>query len=208
MIFMIASNADSIVAADKGDRRWQVFQVADAKRGDRAYFAQIVGQLEQGGYEAMLHDLLHRDISEGPDPRQVISNVGLFEQYIRAAPPEMRYLHQILTTDSPELEAPGNAQNVTTIQAMHEEMKLTQPGPYYSSLNVFGRTLREVIPGIKKTTQSGRYVTGWSRDGAIIERSTKYIFPPLQACRTPSRGISGFQSHGRTPLQTGSRTAG
>jgi hypothetical protein len=194
MIFMIASNADSIVAADKGDRRWQVFQVADAKRGDRAYFAQILGQLEQGGYEAMLHDLQHRDISKGPDPRQVILNTGLFEQYIRAAPPEIRYLHQILDNGFlPQPNAPGNAPNVTTVRAMHEEMKLTQPGPYYSSLNVFGRTLPEVIPGIK-TTQSGRYVTGWNRDGAITERSTKYMFPPLHACRT------AFERHIRLPV--------
>ena len=41
MIFMIASNEDLIVAADKGDRRWQVLEVGDRNREDRAYFAKI-----------------------------------------------------------------------------------------------------------------------------------------------------------------------
>jgi hypothetical protein len=202
MIFMIASNEDSIVAADKGDRRWQVFQVAEGKRGNRAYFAQILRQLEQGGHEAMLHDLLLRDISKGPDPRQVIRNTGLFEQYIRAAPPEMRYLHQVLDNGFlPQPDAPGNAPNATTLRAMHEEMKLTQAGAHYAAPNAFGRTLHQVITGLQ-TSQSGRYVTGWSGGGPITERSTRYVFPSLQDCRR------AFERHIALPVPWSNDLAG
>jgi hypothetical protein len=129
MIFMIASNEDSIVAADKGDRRWQVLEVGVRNREDREYFAKISRQLETGGYEAMLYDLQHRDLSKGPDPRTIIRTVGLFEQIIRAASPDIRYIHQILDDGFlPQREAPNNAFNATTIRAMHEEMLRSYAG--------------------------------------------------------------------------------
>jgi len=86
------------------DRRWQMFEVGDRNREDHKFFAAIAKELEAGGYEAMLHDLLHRDISKGPDPRRTIKTAALLEQVIRAAPPEVRYLHQILERLRPSLE--------------------------------------------------------------------------------------------------------
>ena len=58
MIFMASSNERSVVPADIGDRRWQVFEVLPDKRDDKAYFSAIMKQLEDGGYEGMLNDLL------------------------------------------------------------------------------------------------------------------------------------------------------
>ena len=39
---------------------------SDAHANDHAYFAAIQDELEHGGYEAMLHELLNRDITEQP----------------------------------------------------------------------------------------------------------------------------------------------
>ncbi len=114
---MIASNEASIVPADMGDRRWQIFEVGERNRENREYFANIADQLENGGYAAMLHDLLNRDISKGPNPRKIIRTVGLFEQIMRAAGPEIRYIHQLLDNGFlPQLEAPGN-----TLQCDHDQ---------------------------------------------------------------------------------------
>jgi hypothetical protein len=40
-VYMIASNNESIVAADIGDRRWMVFRVGDDRKEDRAFFAAM-----------------------------------------------------------------------------------------------------------------------------------------------------------------------
>ena len=44
-------------------RRCCVLDVDDSHANDHAYFAAIQDELEHGGYEAMLHELLNRDIS-------------------------------------------------------------------------------------------------------------------------------------------------
>jgi hypothetical protein len=60
---MMASNEQWVVPASLRSRRWLVLDVPSSKIGDHAYFAAIYQELESGGYAAMLHDLLHRDIS-------------------------------------------------------------------------------------------------------------------------------------------------
>lgn len=60
----LATNEDWAVPADVDDRRFAVFDVAPNKRSDRAYFGAIQKQLDAGGYEAMLHDLLNYDLSQ------------------------------------------------------------------------------------------------------------------------------------------------
>jgi hypothetical protein len=61
---MMASNEPWVVPASLDSRRWFVLDVNGDKIGNRAYFAAIQHQLENGGYEAMLYDLLQRDLSK------------------------------------------------------------------------------------------------------------------------------------------------
>jgi hypothetical protein len=61
---MMASNEDWVVPASLDSRRWLVIDVPGTKAGDHAYFAAIQAELEHGGYEAMLYDLLARDLSQ------------------------------------------------------------------------------------------------------------------------------------------------
>ena len=91
-----ASNERSVVPADIGDRRWQVFEVSDEHREDKPYFSAIMREMKEGGYEAMLHELLERDISKGPDPRKTIRTPELFDQIIQAQGPVEKYIYQFL----------------------------------------------------------------------------------------------------------------
>lgn len=56
-----------MVRADGSDRRYAVFEVQNPHQADpderRRYFGAMVEQMENGGYEAMLGELLARDIS-------------------------------------------------------------------------------------------------------------------------------------------------
>jgi hypothetical protein len=60
---IMASNRDRIVHASKTSRRWAPFKVSDHRRGQRDYFAALAYEIDHGGAEAMLWDLLHRNIS-------------------------------------------------------------------------------------------------------------------------------------------------
>ena len=181
-IWMIASNEASIVPADLGDRRWQILEVGDRNREDKAYFGALVKQLDSGGREAMLDDLLNRDITTGPDPRRTIKTAGLFAQILRAQGPEFRYIFQILDTGLlPQPYAPDNGPGVTTIRALFEEMRVTQPSGHFVHMSDFGRRLNGLFPDMK-TVQSGTY--NERQGGQIVRaRSTRYYFPPLVQCR-------------------------
>ena len=80
---IMASNADWVIPASLKARRWFMLDVADTRQGDFAYFAAIVYQMENGGLVAMVHDLLHRDISNF-NPRDVPKTDALVEQQVHS----------------------------------------------------------------------------------------------------------------------------
>lgn len=67
---MMASNEDWVVPAGERERRYFVLKVNDDKLQDHEWFKAINDQLENGGYGAMLYDLLQRDLAD-LHPRQL-----------------------------------------------------------------------------------------------------------------------------------------
>jgi hypothetical protein len=81
---IMAANGDWVVPAGlDGERRFAVFQVNNSKRGDKAFFRRLNHQLYgDGGIEAMLFDLLARDI-DGWAPRDdVPATTALVDQKV------------------------------------------------------------------------------------------------------------------------------
>ncbi len=76
---MMASNEEWVVPAGLEARRFLVLLVASTFAQNRAHFAAIQKEMEAGGYEAMLHDLLNADLS-GFDVTDVPYTEGLQEQ--------------------------------------------------------------------------------------------------------------------------------
>lgn len=189
MIFMVASNEASVVPADKNDRRWMVFEVGDERREDHAYFGAIQKQLDAGGYEAMLHELLHRDIAAGPNPRRVIKTTALFEQVLYAQGSDIGYIHMILENGRlPQNWVDGAS--VSTIKAMHEDLRRRFPVSLHISENKFGRLLRKVFSEIEKEP-NGRFFVSKGASGFVHERSTRYIFPDLTEARRQFQNYVG-----------------
>jgi hypothetical protein len=60
---ILASNSDWVVPIGPGDRRYFVVDVSEKYMQDREHFGAIVHDLEHGGYEALLHYLLHFDLT-------------------------------------------------------------------------------------------------------------------------------------------------
>jgi hypothetical protein len=92
---MMASNEDWVVPASLADRRFLVLDVSPEHANDHAYFAAILGELDRGGYEAMLYDLLHYDLSNY-NPRKVPATAGLQAQKKLSLPTEVDWWKEVL----------------------------------------------------------------------------------------------------------------
>jgi hypothetical protein len=76
---MLASNEAWVVPASLEARRFFVLNVSDRCANNHDYFAAIHEELDNGGYEAMLHELLNLDLT-GFNHRRAPRTVGLQEQ--------------------------------------------------------------------------------------------------------------------------------
>jgi hypothetical protein len=183
MIFMVASNHESVVAADAGDRRWMMIDVGDDHKEDHPYFEAIDRQMRSGGREAMLHDLLMRDIAVGPNPRRILATDALFSQVLRNMEPELRYMHWVL--DEGRLPQSGqNDPRTTTIKAMWTDLQETQPDGKWVTPAALGRSITKTFKDIVQKKPNGVYFRRFTSRGSETERSTEYRFADLKACRT------------------------
>jgi hypothetical protein len=68
-----------MMAAGEHERRFAVFKVSECHLQDEKWFTPLFGQLENGGYSAMLFDLLHRELEDW-HPRRILRTDALREQ--------------------------------------------------------------------------------------------------------------------------------
>jgi hypothetical protein len=99
---LMSANAEWVVPASYDERRFAVFDVSNRypqgacpveKR--MAYFDALFRELNNGGLEAMLYDLLHSDLGDW-HPRQVYETEGLRAQKERSLPPLDQWFVEIL----------------------------------------------------------------------------------------------------------------
>jgi hypothetical protein len=92
---VMASNETWVIPAELNDRRFFVLACGDEHRGDRAYWDALYNELENGGYDAMLYELLNMDISNF-DVRSVPQTKGLQEQKQQTLELDYRWWQDIL----------------------------------------------------------------------------------------------------------------
>lgn len=61
---MMASNEDWVAPVAEDDRRYVVFDVSDARQRDNVYFGRLRKELDNGGREAFLHDMLAMELGD------------------------------------------------------------------------------------------------------------------------------------------------
>ena len=92
---IIAGNENWVVPAGMEERRFLVLDVSDAKAQDHAHFGALQRQMELGGREAMLHDLLAMDLS-GFNARAAPNTDALQEQKLRSLDPVEAWWYECL----------------------------------------------------------------------------------------------------------------
>lgn len=193
---VMATNSHWAIPATEDERRYLMLDVSDARRQDHAYFAAIDAQMEAAGLNAMLYDLLARDISRF-EVRLVPRTAALVEQQtqtVHGRGDVSGWLYEILSAgeirgehmDDPvfslgvsELEIPkATARRYYDDWARRRRRRPIDPGRFGKDMRaVLGTTLTEVRP-------RRSIVTGQRSEHG---RGESYVLSSLDACRDAYR---------------------
>lgn len=172
---IVASNSEWVVPAGLGDRRFLVLDVGDSRRRDHGYFGKLVDQMNQGGRAAMLHDLLHHDISN-MDLRTYPSTDALLEQKMRSMTPVQKFWFEILAAGEMATSSEHWVKEIST-KLIYDEYREFAKGlgtRHLLTSNIFFKELKKLMPpGVAKVRR--RIDTG---------RISVYTIPPLDECRS------------------------
>lgn len=150
---IVSSNEDWPVHLDRDDRRFVVFKVSEAHKEDIEYFQPIYDELGAGGYEALLDELQHEDISDF-NPHKQPRNNEAFEIKLMSASSVERYIYDVLRAGcfnvgnaSPETERWREA---VTKEAVYVDYTCWSEGQRMRVENkeALGRALSKLIPSI------------------------------------------------------------
>lgn len=83
---LVTSNSDWVVPAAMQERRFATLDMGEEHMQDKAYFAAIDDEMDNGGREALLHFLLNFDLSS-VDLRTIPQTAALIEQKIKSLTP-------------------------------------------------------------------------------------------------------------------------
>ncbi len=92
---ILSSNEEWPIHLDSDDRRFLVLRVSESKKEDHAYFNALQEELDNGGYEALLFDLFHEDISSF-NPRVLPPSTDSFSIKMQSAESAHRYIYEVL----------------------------------------------------------------------------------------------------------------
>ena len=192
---ILASNHDWVVPAGLDERRFCVLDVSDARQQDHVYFSALVEEIQHGGREAMLHDLLQYDCS-GVNLRQVPTTAALVEQKLRSMSPHERWWYQKLAEGQLLPDHEGWVPEAPKV-ALYQDYVTTlgKIGVRHKSVETeLGMFLTKMLPAGSLDTCRKIVVvpTGCGRsDEGQSKRLAHWRFPSLQACRAAFDQLSG-----------------
>ena len=171
---VLATNSKWAVPAEEDERRFAVFDVSEHRARDSDYFDALWAQMDQGGREAMLHDLLKRDIS-GWHPQPAPRTEALVAQKMLSLTPEDQWLLGVLE----EGVLPGRTPDNSRVP----EWTVLSNTQYRDGIL---QRMRESSPGLRD--KSDQRLTGFLKRTVGAEQWTSggvrgWTLPPLKRLR-------------------------
>lgn len=187
---IMASNSDWVVPAGPRERRYCVLQVSDMRAQDSGYFAALKLEMESGGFEAMLYELLNMDISKF-NVRKIPFTVGLREQMLQSLTPEVCWWYEELKKG--ELWMAGSKEPPYTRSTIKEGINVGRDTLYQD----FAEACKRLHTSRSGRTQLGILLKkhlpiGWPRTYRDPKNSRYYGLPPLEEARAHFERVTGL----------------
>jgi hypothetical protein len=179
MNFIFASNERFSIPASMDERRFLVLTVSPDKAGDYNYFERLHAEIENGGTEAFLHELLNRRITS--NLRDAPKTSALWQEILESLPPEELFIYEILQRG--KLIHAGECNEIPKSVLFHyynehiKNQKIRKPMTAMS----FSQKVREIFPAVRdrRTMKDGKRFRVWD-------------FPPLERARSMFEAFAGW----------------
>jgi hypothetical protein len=174
---MMASNSDWVIPAGAQERRFFVLKVSDKYAQNHRYFSSLLKQMDEGGREALLHELLETDLTHW-NPRLVPQTEGLRDQQIQTLDPLASFMLQCLTDGmfGDHWYWPGPVPRKVFYEGYIDHAR-SMGNRYTKSTTAAGRAL-------KRWGATGeRPWMGWVDERENSRSGYGYVFKPLEQCR-------------------------
>jgi hypothetical protein len=188
---IMTSNEEWVVPAGKDERRFAVLDVDPRCAQKHEYFREMDAELDDGGIEALLADLLAFDL-DSVNLWQIPRTDALLEQKIRSLNSVESWWFERLTSGATTRHA----------SQWNEEVACsTLFGDYIATADkigvrrkqeetVFGITMGKLVPGLKRVRRTTE-VEDDRGGGPVTKRAWCYQLPPLSEAREAFDRIVG-----------------
>lgn len=180
--FVIAANNDWVVPTSMQDeRRMACFKVGNGNKQDKPFFAAMQAQMDNGGYESLLHFLKNHQY-EDETVRTIPQTEGLKEQKLFSMPTELKWW-----LDCIENGKIGDFNICDMVENHIETTKL------YDNYVAFCQTLKSTPVAPSELPQKmAKYIKLVKvRRGTVQDRKAFYIIPGLIFLRQVFEGELG-----------------
>jgi hypothetical protein len=175
---VMTSNEDWVVPAGKDERRFAVFDVDPRCAQNTDYFREMDEEMADGGYEALLHDLLAFDLSQ-VNLRQIPKTDALLEQKLRSLDSVDRWLFEVLERGTTTRLGDDWLDEVATATLVDDYLEQAERVGIKRKAEetLFAAKVRKIIPGIER-------FRGWATMKDTVRRRVwMWRMPPLADCR-------------------------
>jgi hypothetical protein len=171
---MVSSNGDWVVPVSHDARRYEVLEVSEERIGDFEYFDALNEELDGGGIEAMMYDLLRLDL-RGWHPKRIYRTAALQEQKQHSLRELDAWIEMVLQRGSLPMPLSDVYPNRCLSKDLEKEAKQFAQ---YTNRTRIAKKLKELFAGMQEfNIQSAR---GW-------------VFPSLADCRQAWEARNGGQ---------------
>lgn len=176
---VMTSNESWVVPAGQDERQFAVLDVDRRCVGNHGYFGEMAAELREGGYAALLADLLAFDL-ECVDLRTIPRTAALLEQKERSLDPIKAWWLDRLESGETRRQRPASKprwENAVPCNAVVDDFIAHAErvgSKRRAEETVLARELRRLVPGLERKR-------GTDDDGCRIYN---WHFPPLTACRS------------------------
>lgn len=177
---LMTSNEGWVVPAGKDERRFCVLDVGSAAAQNYSYFAELDAELDNGGREALLYDLLHFDLST-VNVRAIPRTGALLEQKVRSLDSVDAWWFERLSAGMITHRHDRWQQSVAC-EALFDDYVTSNEKigvRRKSEQTVFAMRLRRLVPGIVRR----RLTITDDGEGGATRRAWFYDLPSLEDCR-------------------------